>query len=156
MRATLDLIERTESQQFYQDLSDAFKEVRLAKQLPSLVNPTTDTQRKQRTQVLFFLNHYELVAVGCKNRVLDETFYSQFMRGAIVRDWEASKEFIESLRSTPAKLSIFEHFEELATRWQRDIEQEERLREELAKAHSSNEELRRRLDLLRTRRRAER
>jgi hypothetical protein len=87
---------------------------------------------------------------------LDETFYSQFMRGAIVRDWEASKEFIESLRSTPAKLSIFEHFEELATRWQRDIEQEERLREELAKAHSSNEELRRRLDLLRTRRRAER
>jgi hypothetical protein len=86
MRATLDLIERTESQEYYQQLSETFKEVRKSNSFGALTDPNNATFKTQRTQVLFFLNHYELVAVGCRSRVLDETFYAQFMRSAVIRD----------------------------------------------------------------------
>lgn len=125
VRATLDLIERTESQPYYQQLWEAFRTAREATGgFDSLLDSKNTMIKKQRADVLNFLNHYELIAVGCKNGVLDEIFYKNYMRGAVVRDWEKAEDFIRRLR-TPRdeepRPAAYKEFEILACKWQAEI-----------------------------------
>ena len=124
-RATLDLIERSESTEYYQALYAAFTQVRKdpagLMQLAEITNPHL---MEQRQKVLNFLNHYELMAIGIKMGILDEEVYKTFMRSTVVRDWEVSKAFISHIRSpTPDSGSevgaggAFSDFQELAEKW---------------------------------------
>jgi len=129
----LDTIERTESQDHYKTLTSTFKNFRMNGSLPQITHPQTDEDRKTRTEILFFLNHYELIAVGFQTGVLDKGFYAEFMRGAVVRDWRAARPLIEALRidneaNNPVPRQIYEHFEQLAEEWEWEIRQEEYLR----------------------------
>lgn len=132
-RATLDLIERLESQPYYQELATAFKEIRGDQDgFRQILDPKSTPQKVQRAKILNFLNHYELVAVGCKKGVLDKDFYSMFMRSAVVRDWLAAETFVTDLRNPPGqhpRPKIYEHFEGLAHEWMDDIESERKLAE---------------------------
>jgi hypothetical protein len=117
-RATLDLIERTESQAHYQSLWLNFKAVRGREGgFGALIAPASPVDETARALALEFLNHYELVAVGCKHGVLDSEFYKHFMRGAVVRDWQAASVFINAIRyppGEPARPRLFEHLDALA------------------------------------------
>ena len=119
----MDLIERSETHSHYQELYESFRNVREDDHgLDQLKEPTNPALKKQRRDVLAFLNHYELIALGCHKGILDEDLYREWMRSAIVRDWEAAEDFIVSLRypedaDQPNRPQIFEHFEGLATRW---------------------------------------
>jgi uncharacterized protein DUF4760 len=128
-RATLDLIERTESQAHYQSLWLNFKAVRGREGgFGALIAPATPADETARALALEFLNHYELVAVGCKHGVLDSEFYKHFMRGAVVRDWQAASDFINAIRhppGAPARPRLFEHLDALAQKWQAEIEIEQ-------------------------------
>ena len=137
LRATLDTIERTESQEHYKRLTSVFKEFRqspsIDETIEEILQPRTAEHRTRRTEILFFLNHYELIAVGFQTGVLDRGFYAEFMRGAVVRDWRAARPLIERLRidneaENPVPLQIYEHFEELAEDWEWEIRHEEYLR----------------------------
>lgn len=133
LRATLDTIERTESQDHYKNLTSVFGKFRRNPVLDPVLRPSNDDERKTRTEILFYLNHYELVAVGFRTEVLDKTFYAEFMRGAVVRDWQAAQELINRLREPdpkvgPSPLKYFEHFEALAREWEWEIAHEEKLR----------------------------
>jgi hypothetical protein len=137
LRATLDTIERTESQEHYKRLTSVFKEFRqspsMEQTIEEILQPRTDKHRERRTEILFFLNHYELIAVGFRTGVLDKGFYAEFMRGAVVRDWRAARSLIEGMRidneaQNPVPRQIYEHFEELAKEWEWEILQEEHLR----------------------------
>jgi hypothetical protein len=136
VRATLDLIERTESQPYYQELWAAFREAREESSgFDYLLAPKNDTFKHQRAKVLAFLNHYELVAVGCKNGVLDENFYKNFMRHSFVRDFVKAEKFIKALRSPPREPPLpraYEHFEALAREWLAEEKAEEAAREPTA------------------------
>lgn len=90
LRASLDLIERTESQQFYQDMRKGFR----ASHAKKFENLTED----ERTCSLYLLNHYEIIAIGCYAEVLDKKFYKLWMRSALARDWRAAESFIWGLR----------------------------------------------------------
>ena len=136
LRATLDTIERTESQEHYKHLTSVFKDFRqseaIQETIEEILQPRTDAHRTRRTEILFFLNHYELIAVGFRAGVLDQGFYAEFMRGAVVRDWRAARPLIEGLRidneaNNPVPRQIFEHFEELANEWEWEIRHEEYL-----------------------------
>ena len=116
LRASLDLIERTESQQFYHDIRNAFREASAA----NFENLTVE----QRQKVFFLLNHYEIIAIGCKHKVLDKRFYAHWMRSVLVRDWRRVENFVWALRHPPNRPPaphIFEHFEALAREWEREI-----------------------------------
>jgi len=136
LRATLDTIERTESQEHYKRLTSVFKEFRqspsIDETIEEILQPRTAAHRTRRTEILFFLNHYELIAVGFQTGVLDRGFYAEFMRGAVVRDWRAARPLIERLRidneaENPVPRQIYEHFEELAQDWEWEIRHEEYL-----------------------------
>ena len=128
-RATLDLIERSESTEHYQSLYAAFSQVRKdpagLMQLADITNPNL---LEQRQKVLNYLNHYELIAIGIKMGILDETVYKAFMRSTVVRDWEAAREFVTHIR-TPSEDSgsevsanaAFSAFEALAQKWSPEV-----------------------------------
>lgn len=133
-RATLDMIERSESQDHYKNLSAAFREFRRgSSDVEKILRPVTPEDKEIRSNILDFLNHYELIAVGFHTDVLDRAFYAEFMRGTVVRDWRASRLLIGEMRKpddsvNPTPNKIFEHFETLAKEWEWEIAHEDRLR----------------------------
>lgn len=129
-RATLDLIERSESQPYYRELYMTFQAVRRDERgFDQLKNPTNPMLQKQRQDVVAFLNHYELIALGCHKGVLDAEFYKLWMRSAFVRDCEAAWSFILSVRAGRPDLpgggnpKAFILFEELAVKWGANLQE---------------------------------
>ncbi len=122
MRATLDLVERNESSEHYRKLFRAFDELGNNENiLNRLKNPQTEADRLLTDQVLAYLNHYELVAIGCEKGILDEEFYAKWMRTQLVGDWHTAKEYIFHKRAPSATErfpSIYIEFEALARRFE--------------------------------------
>jgi phosphate/sulfate permease len=125
-KATIDLIEKFESTDHYRELQKEFARLRQADQgLMHLVSPQSGEDRESRKKVLEFLNHYELVALGIRKKVLSASFYKRWMGGAFVRDWNAASEFIQRTRwkrpstDKPWKYrrQSFENFEFIACKW---------------------------------------
>lgn len=125
IKATIDLIEKRESTIVYRDCNATFSHLRRGSGFRHLNNPSPDDQDK-REQVKDYLNHYELVALGIRKRVLDDDFYRGWMGGPFVRDWNAAGDWIQRERWKRNEAgdweyddNIFEHFEFIATRWSR-------------------------------------
>lgn len=97
-KATLDLIEKVESSSHYRQMHSTFAYYRNMKRFPDLHNPTEDKDRRDRTDVQDYLNHYELVSIGIEEGILDEGFYKRWMKGPFVRDWNAAADYIQRER----------------------------------------------------------
>jgi len=97
-KATIDLIDRFESTAFYQKINSTFSYYRNTDSFHRLHNPIEPKEKSERREVLDFLNHYELVAIGIEQRVLDEQMYKYWMCGPMVRDWNAAADFIQRER----------------------------------------------------------
>lgn len=69
--------------------------------------------------VIAYLNHCELVAVAIKDGAMDETMYQRFNQSAYVQAWNRAQEFIRTARNRKTQPTLFEHFEGLATKWQK-------------------------------------
>lgn len=129
-RATLDLIERSESGPYYQELYRTFTDIRRDNGgFDQIINPTNPEIVKQRQMVINYLNHYEIIALGIFESILDEKVYKGYMRSTVVRDWFASENFIRHIRSpTPdsgsevSASAAFSNFEKLALRWAPEVQ----------------------------------
>lgn len=126
-RATLDLIEKFESTDHYRGLHAIFMYHRRSDSFERLHNPREEKDRTERQAVLDYLNHYELVAIGILNGILDEEFYRTWMKGPFVRDWNAAATFIQRERWKQADGAddfvyyrrLFENFQQVACAWGR-------------------------------------
>jgi hypothetical protein len=125
-KATLDLIEKRESTAHYRVLHDSFYALRTTKGFGSLTQRSVATER-QRQSLIDYLNHYELVALGIRQGILDERFYRAWMEGAYVRDWNAAADWVQRERwkqntdgSWRYRSSIFEHYQHMACRWSKE------------------------------------
>jgi len=125
-KATIDLIEKTESTPHYRALNAAFSGVRRSHGgFAGLIDdPPSDTLRRQIND---YLNHYELIALGIGRGVLDESFYRAWMGKSFVRDWNEAAPWIEQERwrkqpdgGWKYHPSVFEHYERIACRWSRE------------------------------------
>jgi len=96
-KATLDLIEKVESADHYRILNETFSALRKDRGFLHLNDPTHD-DRPVRRAVVDYLNHYEIVSIGLRRRILDEKTYKDWMHGAFVRDWNAAADFIQRER----------------------------------------------------------
>lgn len=123
-KATLDLIEKRESTDFYRKTNALFSKLRRSGGFAHLNNPT-EKDEPDRALVRDYLNHYELVSLGIRTKVLNGAFYLAWMGGPFVRDWNAACDWIQRERWKRDEASgqwsydeqIFEHFEFVATRW---------------------------------------
>lgn len=130
-RATLDMIERSESNAFYLSIYAAFRDViTSADGFAEITTSQLPAIMEQRRKVIAFLNHYELVAIGIEQGILDEELYRMFLRGTLVRHWDSAEAFVNHLRAdTPDSNApvAFEKFEALARSWETGVERKKRL-----------------------------
>lgn len=127
-KATLDLIEKAESSDFYRDLNAVFSATRKAGDWAVLHDPKSDDLAARRQKVLDYLNHYELVSIGIRAKILDGGFYRRWMFGAFVRDWNAAADFIQRERwkyypqvnAWTYRPAAYEAYQALACAWSRD------------------------------------
>lgn len=129
-KATLDLIERTASTEYYQKSYVAFRDIRTSDDgFEQIFNPSNNAMIKQRQMVISFLNHYEIISIGIEKNILDEGVYKDYMKSMVVRDWFESERFIKHLR-TPTSDSgsgvdasaAFTNFEIMALRWAPEVQ----------------------------------
>lgn len=125
-KATLDLIESSESKEYYQDRYTAYLTFRRASRAereqianPDNRDPTCDALRSKCQD---FLNHYELVAIAGKKGLLDLDFYRDWMGPNLVRDWNEAEILVNSARGVDrpgdrGNPVAFENFERLALSW---------------------------------------
>lgn len=98
LKATLDLIEKAESSEHYRTRHESFAAVRRANAFAELDDPADEDARKRRFEIAEHLNHYELVAIGIRRKVLDDDMYRTWMAGPFVRDWNAAAGWIQRER----------------------------------------------------------
>jgi hypothetical protein len=125
-KATLDLIEGSESKEYYQDRYTAYLTFRRASRAdreqianPDNRDPTCDALRSKCQD---FLNHYELVAIAGKQGLLDLDFYRDWMGPNLVRDWNEAEILVNRARGVDrpgdrGNPAAFENFERLAVSW---------------------------------------
>jgi hypothetical protein len=126
-KATLDLIEKRESTEYYISKIQLFSRLRLDIGFDHL-HPRTVANSADRQSVLNYLNHYELVSLGICKRVLDGTLYQEWMGSTFVRDWNAASSFIDRMRWKRREgggpwyydPKPFENFERMACRWSKE------------------------------------
>ena len=126
-RATLDLIEKVESSEHYRNIVNTFTTLRRGRGFAHLNNPLTDDDKATRRRLNDYLNHYEIVAIGIRAGILDEAFYRDWMRGPLVRDWNAAASFVQRERWKRKPDGEWEYYgkvflayERLARRWSRE------------------------------------
>ncbi len=118
------MIEKVESAPHYRDLHEVFSKHRRQSTFGRLHDPTED-EKDERQSVIDYLNHYELVAIGIRERILDAKFYRNWMESAFVRDWNAAADFIQYERwrwSTVEEKwtyhrQIFGNYQVMANEW---------------------------------------
>lgn len=124
-RATLDMIEKVESTQHYQALHAAFSYHRRQLSFGRLHDPQETKDKSERQSVLDYINHYELVSIGIRKKILDDQIYREWMRGPFVRDWNAASSFIqrerwkwdEEAKDFDYHAVLYENFQVVAKRW---------------------------------------
>ena len=128
-RATIDLIEKSESSEYYRQILKTFKahcpEDQTPEQLARLASPSNAAQQKIRREVQQYINHYELVSIGVLGKSLHEKTYRLWMMSVFIRDWNLAANYIQRDRWKYDKEAgkwiyqkrMYEKFEALATRW---------------------------------------
>jgi hypothetical protein len=97
-KATLDLIEKVESTEHYRARTSNFTAIKRSKRFEALIAPTTPEDKAARLQLIDYLNHYELIALGIRNNILDAAIYREWMGSAFVGDWNDAADWIQRQR----------------------------------------------------------
>ena len=125
-KSTIDLIEATESEPFYQGLYSTFTKYRKEPEFRArmLREPSDPSDEAARQRCFEFLNHYELVALGIKEAVIDESFYKEWMAYVVIRDWKAASGLVQLARNPPGTGDVgdktaYIELEALVRRWDR-------------------------------------
>lgn len=124
LKATLDLIEGSESKEFYQARYRAFRDFRRAahEERNQIADPMNRDHDELRAKCQDFLNHYELVAIACRHGLIDEDFYRSWMGPTFVRDWNQAGILVLRARrpdgpGATGNSTAYAEFEALARRW---------------------------------------
>ncbi|MEM8653995.1 MAG: DUF4760 domain-containing protein [Pseudomonadota bacterium] len=96
--ATINMIEKVEATAHYRKLYSTFSYYKRLNSFDRLYDPVEQKDKSDRQDVLDFLNHYELVAIGIEKNVLDFDIYRLWMRGPFVSHWNAAADFIQRIR----------------------------------------------------------
>ncbi|MFW1676423.1 DUF4760 domain-containing protein [Pontibacter sp. JAM-7] len=119
-RATLDVILKSESDEYFERIYTVFSsERKRSSGLKTLLFAETDSERKAKTEVDNFLNHYELIAISIRKEILDEGFYKSWMRSTYINHFEDAEEYIKDIQKTHP--NAFKEFESLARKWQGEL-----------------------------------
>ncbi|WP_460275114.1 DUF4760 domain-containing protein [Celeribacter sp. ULVN23_4] len=118
-RATLDLLSRNE---WDSDYLKARNEFNVLKNTPPGLAFWTSEDHAASPQIATIrsvLNDYEMIAIGIEEDILDEDLYLKWFRSSLLKDYELSKDAINSLREKHKVPSLYDRFELLAVKWEK-------------------------------------
>jgi uncharacterized protein DUF4760 len=99
IKATLDLIESSETKEHYLELYRNYKKYRMDGDFrQAIIAAETEDNRLLQDKCCDFLNYYELVSIGFKEGILDERFYKRWMKYAVLRDYREGVDLIADAR----------------------------------------------------------
>ncbi|VUD62264.1 hypothetical protein TDB9533_03006 [Thalassocella blandensis] len=129
-RATLDVILKSESDQYFERIYSVFASEKQRKSgLQTLLDPDTDGEKQAKWEVDNFLNHYELIAISIEQKILDENFYKTWMRSTYIRHYKESELYIEGTRRISKSPLAYIKFEQLAQKWEMEKLAEDKKKE---------------------------
>ena len=85
-----------------------------------MLNPKSK-HRKKAIDVVTFLNHFEFIAAGVNNGIVDEQLYKDWFLTPYVATWDQAEDFIKKFRSHVNAPKAFKQFETLAGKWRTEI-----------------------------------
>ena len=130
-RATFDMLEKSESTEHYRTsgstFNDHFEKPMSEAEIDNFISSDQPAGKVLRRSIIDYLNHYEFMSLGVRQRAFHEKTYRKWMRSAVVRDWNRAAPLIQQLRwqwdeSTEKWIyqeRQFEHLERLARRFSR-------------------------------------
>jgi hypothetical protein len=117
VRALIDLIVQ---QKMDTELIEATRRVYALKSNGSRFTDHLDGNSEERKDILKVLNNQEFIAVGIRMKAFDEKVYKQMQCTNVLRLWEVSQGFIQEIRASDGKKTLFQDFERLACRWEKN------------------------------------
>jgi len=115
-RATLDVILKSESDEYFERIYTVFSsEKKRSQGLEALLLAETDGETRAKLEVDNFLNHYELVAISIDQGILDESFYKKWMRSTYISHYKESVNYIKGIRKKNPRAFIA--FQGLVEKW---------------------------------------
>jgi hypothetical protein len=122
IKATLDLIESSETKEHYLSLYRNYRKYRSEGDFRGrIINPRNEEDRELQDKCCDFLNYYELICIGFKEGILDERFYKRWMKFAVLRDYLEGVDLIDDARRTTSDGSRDEtaycELEALCVKW---------------------------------------
>lgn len=66
------------------------------------------------------LNHYELIAIGIRHKIISGKFYEEWSRTVLINNWKRSKAFIAANREVSGRDAALREFQKLGERWSRN------------------------------------
>lgn len=70
--------------------------------------------------ILRVLNNHEFIALGIRQKAFDEKIYKLMQYSNVMKVWNASRGIIHELRQSQGKDTLFQEFEWLAARWDKN------------------------------------
>lgn len=120
-RAAYDFVLTLQYEQFLEH-QKIFTELFETKQLERILEARTSKELEEKLAIRDYLNHFELFAVSIRQNILDENVCKDVICDTVIKRWNAAKSLIEKLREKEKKNSLFEHFEYIATKWEKNRE----------------------------------
>ena len=101
-------------------LIDAEKRVRkLYKENHSSLKHFVENDSDDRAAILIVLNNLEFLSSGVNMGTFDEDVFKRMQYSNVMRSWQMTKDFIETLRANHGNTTYFQDFECLAMRWKK-------------------------------------
>lgn len=115
-RALIDLLMQHKSDK---DLVDATSAVYKLHDNGTRLSTLVAVDSPERRIILKVLNTHEFIAVGIRMGAFDEKVYKQMQCSNVLKLWNAAQGFVIEMRQVDAKQTIFQDFERLACRWEK-------------------------------------
>ncbi len=74
------------------------------------------------SQIVRFLNYYELMCVAILQNIVDEAVLMDALGDKLVKHYSAAKPIIATVRTLEDDQEFFEHFETIARKWDRTLQ----------------------------------
>ncbi|SMQ59311.1 protein of unknown function [Pseudidiomarina planktonica] len=124
-RAAIDMLASLEADKEFQDAAEAFRDVRdgkggllaMSQLLERVTGGSEKALKSQQFLIDNYLNQCELLCIGIYYGAIDELIMFKWMRGSLVHDWHASKDYVYAIRESSGNDNIFEYLEKFGKAW---------------------------------------
>jgi len=82
-----------------------------------IIKPTNAKDRRDKQDIIYYLNHYEFMCVAIQQNIVDESVLKDIIGDKMVKTYSSGRALISQIRDEDGDDEFYEHFERVARRW---------------------------------------